>query len=56
MAEQKRSVPSVFISSTAEDLRPYRAAVRDAAISSALLPVMSEYFVAAGESPPWLSA
>jgi len=39
---------TVFISSTSEDLKPYRAAARDAAIGAGLLPKMMEYFVATG--------
>jgi hypothetical protein len=41
-------MPTVFISSTSEDLKPYRDAARDAAIGAGLLPVMMEYFVATG--------
>jgi formylglycine-generating enzyme required for sulfatase activity len=44
--------PVAFISSTAEDLRAYRAAARDAAIGAELLPRMMEYFVASGDKPP----
>jgi hypothetical protein len=44
--------PKVFVSSTAEDLKPYRAAARDAAIGAELLPKMMEYFVASGDKPP----
>jgi Domain of unknown function (DUF4062) len=39
---------TVFISSTSEDLKPYRAAARDAAIGAGLLPRMMEHFVATG--------
>jgi hypothetical protein len=39
---------TVFISSTSEDLKPYRDAARDAAIGAGLLPKMMEYFVATG--------
>ena len=39
---------TVFISSTSEDLKRYRAAARDAAIGAGLLPKMMEYFVATG--------
>jgi formylglycine-generating enzyme required for sulfatase activity len=46
------AVPIVFISSTSEDLKLYRAEARDAAISAGFLPVMMEYFVASGRHPP----
>lgn len=46
------NVPIVFISSTNEDLKPHRAAARDAAISARLLPEMQEYFTADGQRPP----
>ncbi len=46
------NVPIVFISSTAEDLRPYRAAARDAAVEAEFLPRMMEYFIASGDKPP----
>jgi hypothetical protein len=45
-------VPSVFISSTSEDLKPYRQSARDAAISAHFYPEMMEYFTASGEHPP----
>src|ERR1022692_659427 len=41
-------MPTVFISSTSEDLKPYRDAARDAAIGAGLLPDMMEYFPATG--------
>jgi hypothetical protein len=44
-------VPTVFISSTSEDLKAYRAAARDAAISAGFHPEMMEYF-AASAGPP----
>ncbi len=46
------SDPKVFISSTSEDLLPYRAAARDAAISAGFFPVMMEYFHADGSRKP----
>jgi hypothetical protein len=46
--QRKADVPVVFISSTSEDLKPYRAAARDAAFGAQLLPKMMEYFVATG--------
>lgn len=52
MSETRPGPLSVFISSTEEDLRPYRAAARDAAISAGFLPVMMEYFPASGGHPP----
>ena len=42
---------SVFISSTCEDLREHRIAVRDVVLSLGMQPVMMEYF-AAGGGPP----
>jgi hypothetical protein len=54
MSERREpsNVPIVFISSTAEDLGPYRAMARDAAVEAEFLPRMMEYFVASGEKPP----
>jgi formylglycine-generating enzyme required for sulfatase activity len=46
-------MPSLFISSTSEDLEPYRIAARDAAIQAGYLPVMMEYFPAQGRRPPY---
>ena len=46
--QRKAGVPVVFISSTSEDLKPYREAAREAAIAAGLLPVMMEYFPATG--------
>ncbi|MBD3373612.1 SUMF1/EgtB/PvdO family nonheme iron enzyme [candidate division KSB1 bacterium] len=43
--------PVVFISSTSKDLKPYRAAARDAAIQAGFFPVMMEYFEAGGNPP-----
>jgi hypothetical protein len=43
--------PVVFISSTAEDLKLFRAAARDAAVAARCLPGMQEYF-AASDNPP----
>jgi formylglycine-generating enzyme required for sulfatase activity len=51
-AIDRGGTPKVFVSSTAEDLKPYRAAARDAAIGAELLPKMMEYFVASGDKPP----
>lgn len=45
------NVPTVFISSTVEDLAQYRAKARDAAIRTGFHPIMQEYFVAR-ENPP----
>ena len=39
---------TVFISSTSEDLKPYRNAAREAANRPRLVPIMMEYFVATG--------
>lgn len=44
--------PKAFISSTAEDLKEYREAARDAAITTGILPIQMEYFVASGEYAP----
>ena len=43
---------SVFISSTVEDLIPYRERVRDAILMMGAHPSMMEYFTASGEHPP----
>ena len=49
----RSGTPKVFVSSTAEDLKPYRDRARDAAIGVDMLPnKMMEYFVASGEKPP----
>jgi hypothetical protein len=45
-------MPTVFISSTSEDLAPYRAAARDAALRAGFRPDMMEYFIAGGKTPP----
>ena len=42
----------VFISSTVEDLRPFREKARDAAITAGFLPVMQEYFASQSKYPP----
>jgi hypothetical protein len=42
---------SVFMSSTSEDLREYRVAVRDAVLAVGLRPEMMEYFAASGGPP-----
>jgi len=44
--------PRLFISSTVEDLRPYREKARDAALEAGFMPVMQEYFAAQGKYPP----
>lgn len=46
-------MPKVFISSTSEDLKEHRQAVRDAALMSGFEPVMMEYFNAQGGRPPF---
>jgi Domain of unknown function (DUF4062) len=48
-----KPAPTVFISSTAEDLKRFRAAARDAALAARFLPEMQEYF-AARDHPPLL--
>jgi predicted NACHT family NTPase len=45
-------IPTVFISSTSEDLKPFRQAARDAAVSARFHPEMMEYFAADGQYPP----
>ncbi|MDZ7376294.1 MAG: DUF4062 domain-containing protein, partial [candidate division KSB1 bacterium] len=42
----------VFVSSTYEDLKEYREAVRDAIISRGYQPIMMEYFTPEGTEPP----
>jgi hypothetical protein len=46
------NAPTVFISSTAEDLKAYRQAARDAAIASRFVLERMEDFVASGHRPP----
>ncbi|MFL6464929.1 MAG: DUF4062 domain-containing protein [Bryobacteraceae bacterium] len=46
------AIPTVFISSTAEDLKDYREVARDGAISAGFHPQMMEYSVASGKKPP----
>lgn len=46
------NVPKVFISSTVEDLGPYRAAAENAAKTATFFPLMHEYWVAKGVKPP----
>jgi len=43
----------VFISSTSEDLEPYRNAARDAVILAGCQPVMMEYFTPQGKRKPY---
>jgi hypothetical protein len=45
-------IPVAFISSTAEDLRAFRAAVRDVALTAEFQPRMMEYFVASSDKEP----
>lgn len=51
-ANAEESVFRVFVSSTHDDLRGYRAAARDAALRSGFMPIMSEHWSAAGDRPP----
>ncbi|RQW04557.1 DUF4062 domain-containing protein, partial [candidate division KSB1 bacterium] len=44
--------PVVFISSTVEDLRPYRAAAKEAVSTARCQLRMMEYFAAEGKNPP----
>ncbi|HEV3202262.1 MAG TPA: SUMF1/EgtB/PvdO family nonheme iron enzyme, partial [Bryobacteraceae bacterium] len=50
--ERRKQIPIVFVSSTSEDLKPYRQAARDSAVSARFLPEMMEYFLASGQHPP----
>ena len=52
MAAPKKTTPTVFISSTAEDLKPYRQAAKEVAIRARFLPEMMDYFAAEGKNPP----
>ena len=47
-----RGAPKVFISSTSEDLKPYREAAHVAAVGAGILPIQMEYFVASGQHRP----
>ncbi len=49
---QRLPALKVFISSTVEDLKKYRAAARDAALNAHIEPTMVEYWVARGDKPP----
>jgi formylglycine-generating enzyme required for sulfatase activity len=51
MLPHPHSTPTAFISSTAEDLKLFRAAAKDAAVAARCLPDMQEYF-AATDNPP----
>ena len=44
--------PVVFVSSTVEDLQPFRLAARDAAIQSGFRTHMLEYFPSSGQHRP----
>src|SRR5262245_3192468 len=44
-------MPTVFISSTLEDLKPYREKARDAVLKLGWEPIMSEHFAAGGNPP-----
>jgi formylglycine-generating enzyme required for sulfatase activity len=46
-------IPSVFISSTEQDLKQYRNAAREAVIQVGFQPVMMEYFSAQGRHAPY---
>ena len=46
------SRPTVFISSTNEDLRIYRQAARDAALRAGFFPIMQEYWSAEANEQP----
>jgi hypothetical protein len=48
-------VRKVFISSTSEDLEPYRIAARDAVILAGCHPVMMEYFTPQGTRRPYVA-
>ena len=47
-----RHLPTVFISSTVEDLKPYRQAARDAAVHAGFQVEMMEYLLPGGRHPP----
>ena len=49
---QTKGNPTVFISSTMDDLKEYRQVVSDAAIGARLLPDATEYWPARGKRPP----
>jgi hypothetical protein len=49
---QDGNVPKVFISSTSEDLKPYRDAAHHAAVGAGCLPIQMEYFPASGQHAP----
>ncbi|HZT32158.1 MAG TPA: DUF4062 domain-containing protein, partial [Bryobacteraceae bacterium] len=51
MPGKPASIPTVFISSTVEDLERFRAAARDAVVGARCLPDMQEYFVARDHPP-----
>ena len=48
----KKTTPTVFISSTSEDLEDYRKAARDAATAEGFVTTMMEYWPASGKRPP----
>jgi formylglycine-generating enzyme required for sulfatase activity len=52
MPQSAAPVPTVFFSSTSEDLAEYREAARDAALQAGFYPSMMEYFTASGARPP----
>ncbi len=52
MSHQSNNIPKVFISSTVEDLLPYRSAAKETATGAGFLPVMLKYFPAESENPP----
>ncbi len=45
------NTPQVFISSTSEDLEPYRKAAEEAALKAGFHPIMFEYWAAGGNPP-----
>jgi hypothetical protein len=52
MREARPGSPSVFISSTHEDLKEYRERAKDASVAAGLRPEMSENFEASGHRKP----
>jgi formylglycine-generating enzyme required for sulfatase activity len=46
------ATPRVFISSTVDDLKPYREVAAEAALGAEMLPRMLEYFDVRGDRPP----
>jgi len=52
IGQRDEHIAKVFLSSTSEDLEPYRAAAHDAAIGAGFYPIQMEYFAASGQHAP----